>query len=198
MNKLTDLNKDVIYSKISAFIKKLNDDILNSLFEILINFMKSSNNNIYVDVLYLFEPSYIDDNITKYYLKFIDNKEWLPIKIIEEYKFIFDENNYDEYCEYVKIKKSTLSLLKALSIILKKINKNDIIEIIINNIFQDLFIYLDKKDYKHIIELLLDELLIILDYMPNQDYINKIKNIDTSNLDISTKFKITYILEKYN
>ena len=34
--------------------------------------------------------------------------------------------------------------------------------------------------------------------MPNQDYINKIKNIDTSNLDISTKFKITYILEKYN
>ena len=198
LNKLTDLNKDVIYSKISAFIKKLNDDILNSLFEILINFMKSSNNNIYVDVLYLFEPSYIDDNITKYYLKFIDNKEWLPIKIIEEYKFIFDENNYDEYCEYVKIKKSTLSLLKALSIILKKINKNDIIEIIINNIFQDLFIYLDKKDYKHIIELLLDELLIILDYMPNQDYINKIKNIDTSNLDISTKFKITYILEKYN
>ena len=122
----------------------------------------------------------------------------MPIKIIEEYKFIFDENNYDEYCEYVKIKKSTLSLLKALSIILKKINKNDIIEIIINNIFQDLFIYLDKKDYKHIIELLLDELLIILDYMPNQDYINKIKNIDTSNLDISTKFKITYILEKYN
>ena len=110
LNKLTDLNKDVIYSKISAFIKKLNDDILNSLFEILINFMKSSNNNIYVDVLYLFEPSYIDDNITKYYLKFIDNKEWLPIKIIEEYKFIFDENNYDEYCEYVKIKKSTLSL----------------------------------------------------------------------------------------
>ena len=93
--------------------------------------MKSSNNNIYVDVLYLFEQSYIDDNISKYYLKYIDNKEWLPIKIIEEYKFIFDENNYDEYCEYVKIKKSSLSLLKALSLILKKLDKTNIIQIII-------------------------------------------------------------------
>ena len=198
LNKLTDLNKDVIYSKISSFIKELESEILNSLFEILINFMKSSNNNIYVDVLYLFEPSYIEEHMNKYYLKFIDEKEWLPIKIIEEYKFIFDENNYDEYCQYVKIKKSALSILKALSIILKKLDKSNIIEIIINNIFNYLNIYLDKKEYKHIIELLLDELAIILDYIPKQEFINKISNIDTSNLDISTKFKITYILEKYN
>jgi len=198
LNKLTDLNKEIIYSKITSFIKELDNDILNSLFDILINFMKSSNNNIYIDVLYLFDSSYIEENISKYYLKFIDNKEWLDIKIIEEYKFIFDENNYDEYCEYVKIKKSTLSLLKALSIILKKIDKSDIIEIIINNIFEDLYIFLQKKEFKHIIELLLDELSIILDYIPKQEFIDKIKNIDTTNLDISTKFKITYILEKYN
>ena len=198
LNKLTDLNKEIIYSKITSFIKELDNDILNSLFDILINFMKSSNNNIYIDVLYLFDSSYIEENISKYYLKFIDNKEWLDIKIIEEYKFIFDENNYDEYCEYVKIKKSTLSLLKALSIILKKIDKSDIIEIIINNIFEDLYIFLQRKEFKHIIELLLDELSIILDYIPKQEFIDKIKNIDTTNLDISTKFKITYILEKYN
>lgn len=198
LNKLTDLNKDVIYSKISSFIKELNTDILNSLFEILINFMKSSNNNIYVDVLYLFEPSYIEEHITRYYLKFIDEKEWLPTKIIEEYKFIFDENNYDEYCQYVKIKKSSLSILKALSIILKKLDKSNIIETIINNIFEDLNIFLDKKEYKHIIELLLDELAIILDYIPKQEFINKINNINITTLDISTKFKITFILEKYN
>jgi hypothetical protein len=198
LNKLTDLNKDVIYSKISSFIKELDGEILNSLFEILINFMKSSNNNIYVDVLYLFEQSYIDDNINNYYLKFLENKEWLPIKIIEEYKFIFDENNYDEYCEYVKIKKSTLSLLKALSLILKKLNKSDVIEKIINLIFEDLNIFKTKKDFKHIIELLLDELSIIIDFMPKQEFIDKINNIDTSSLDTSTKFKITYILEKFN
>jgi hypothetical protein len=198
LNKLTDLNKDVIYSKISSFIKELDGEILNSLFEILINFMKSSNNNIYVDVLYLFEQSYIDDNINNYYLKFLENKEWLPSKIIEEYKFIFDENNYDEYCEYVKIKKSTLSLLKALSLILKKLNKNDVIEKIINLIFEDLNIFKNKKEFKHIIELLLDELSIIIDFMPKQEFIDKINNIDISNLDTSTKFKITYILEKFN
>lgn len=197
LNKLTDLNKDVIYSKITAFIKELNNEILNSLFEILINFMKSSNNNIYIDVLYLFDSSYIDENISKYYLKYIENKEWLSIKIIEDYKFIFDENNYDEYCEYVKIKKSSLSLLKALSIILKKLNRNNDIEFIINKIFEDLHIYLHKKEYKHITELLLDELSIIIDYIPKQEFINKIKNIDVTNLDTSTKFKITYILEKY-
>ena len=199
LNKLTDLNKEIIYNKISLFIKELNSEILNSLFDILINFMKSSNNNIYVDVLYLFDSSYINDNITKYYLKFIEEKEWLPIKIIEEYKFIFDENNYDEYCEYVKIKKSCLSLLKALSIILKKLNKNDIIEIIINNIFDDLYIFLSRKEFKHVIELLLDELSIILDYIPKMEYINKITNIKNSyELETSTKFKIIYILEKYN
>lgn len=198
LNKLTDLNKDVIYSKISSFIKELDSETLNSLFEILINFMKSSNNNIYVDVLYLFEQSYINENINKYYLKFIDNKEWLPIKIIEDYKFIFDENNYDEYCEYVKIKKSSLSLLKALSIILKKLDKIDVIETIINNIFADLYIFQNKKEYKHITELLLDELAIILDYIPKQEFINKINSIDVSNLDTSTKFKITHIQEKYN
>lgn len=197
LNKLTDLNKDVIYSKITAFIKELNNEILNSLFEILINFMKSSNNNIYIDVLYLFDSSYIDENISKYYLNYIENKEWLSIKIIEDYKFIFDENNYDEYCEYVKIKKSSLSLLKALSIILKKLNRNNDIEFIINKIFEDLYIFQYKKEYKHITELLLDELSIIIDYIPKQEFINKIKNIDVTNLDTSTKFKITYILEKY-
>lgn len=197
LNKLTDLNKDVIYSKITAFIKELNNEILNSLFEILINFMKSSNNNIYIDVLYLFNSSYIDENISKYYLNYIENKEWLSIKIIEDYKFIFDENNYDEYCEYVKIKKSSLSLLKALSIILKKLTRNNDIEFIINKIFEDLYIFQYKKEYKHITELLLDELSIIIDYIPKQEFINKIKNIDVTNLDTSTKFKITYILEKY-
>lgn len=197
LNKLTDLNKDVIYSKITAFIKELNNEILNSLFEILINFMKSSNNNIYIDVLYLFDSSYIDENISKYYLNYIENKEWLSIKIIEDYKFIFDENNYDEYCEYVKIKKSSLSLLKALSIILKKLTRNNDIEFIINKIFEDLYIFQYKKEYKHITELLLDELSIIIDYIPKQEFINKIKNIDVTNLDTSTKFKITYILEKY-
>ena len=197
LNKLTDVNKDIIYNKISSFINQVNNDILNSLFDVLINFIKSSNNNIYIDVLYLFEKDYIETNITNYYNNYLKENEWLPKLIKNNYKSIFDDENYDVYCEYVKLKKSTISMIKALCIILKKINKINIIEEIIENIFIDLNKFIITSDYKHVNELLLDELSIIIDFLPKQKYINKINTIDISNLDISTKFKITNIIDKY-
>jgi hypothetical protein len=197
LNKLTDVNKEIIYNKISSFISQVNNDILNSLFDVLINFIKSSNNNIYIEVLYLFEKDYIETNITNYYNNYLKEKEWLPSIISNNYKSIFDDENYDVYCEYVKLKKSTISMIKALCIILKKINKINIIEEIIENIFNDLNKYILTSNYKHVNELLLDELSIIIDFLPKQIYINKIINIDITNLDISTKFKITNIIEKY-
>jgi hypothetical protein len=197
LNKLTDVNKETIYNKISTFITQVNKDIFNSLFDVLINFIKSSNNSIYIDVLYLFEENYIQDNITKFYNNYIDKKEWLPQEILIEYKLIFDEDKYDTYCEYIKIKKKTLSMIKALCIILKKISKLDIIDTIINNIFNDLNNYLIQPNFKHIIELLLDELAIIIDFIPKQIYINNISAINCDNLDNSTKFKISNIIDKY-
>jgi len=197
LNKLTDVNKETIYNKLSSFIIQVDHEILNTLFDVLINFIKSSNNNIYIDVLYLFEKDYIETNITNYYNNYLKENEWLPKLIKNNYKSIFDDENYDVYCEYVKLKKSTISMIKALCIILKKINKINIIEDIINNIFIDLNNYILTSDYKHVNELLLDELSIIIDFLPKQKYINKITSIDISNLDISTKFKITNIIDKY-
>ena len=197
LNKLTDVNKETIYNKISLFITQVNEEILNSLFDVLINFIKSSNNNIYIEVLYLFEKNYIDNNITNYYTNYLKEKEWLPALINKDYKSIFDDENYDIYCEYVKLKKSTISMIKALCIILKKINKMNIVEEIIENIFNDLNKYIITSEYKHVNELLLDEIAIIIDFIPKQTYINQINQIDISNLDTSTKFKITNIIEKY-
>lgn len=197
LNKLTDVNKEIIYNKISTFISQVNKDIFNSLFDVLINFIKSSNNIIYIDVLYLFEDNYINENITKFYINYIDKKEWLPLEILIEYKLIFDEDKYDTYCEYIKIKKKTLSMIKALCIILKKLSKLDIIDTIISNIFNDLNFYITQSNYKHIIELLLDELTIIIDYIPKQIYINNISKIICDDLDNSTKFKISNIIDKY-
>jgi hypothetical protein len=197
LNKLTDVNKETIYNKISTFISQVNKDIFNSLFDVLINFIKSSNNNIYIDVLYLFEENYINENITKFYNNYIDKKEWLPEELLIEYKLIFDEDKYDTYCEYIKIKKRTLSMIKALCIILKKLSKLNIIDTIINNIFNELNLYLNKLNYKHIIELLLDELTIIIDFIPKQIYINNISSILCNDLDNSTKFKISNIIDKY-
>ena len=197
LNKLTDVNKETIYNKISTFISQVNKEIFNSLFDVLINFIKSSNNNIYIDVLYLFEENYINENINKFYNNYIDKKEWLPEELLIEYKLIFDEDKYDTYCQYIKIKKRTLSMIKALCIILKKLSKLDIIDTIINNIFNDLNFYLHKLNYKHIIELLLDELAIIIDFIPKQIYINNISTIIYDDLDNSTKFKISNIVDKY-
>jgi hypothetical protein len=197
LNKLTDVNKETIYNKISTFISQVNKEIFNSLFDVLINFIKSSNNNIYIDVLYLFEENYINENINKFYNNYIDKKEWLPEELLIEYKLIFDEDKYDTYCQYIKIKKRTLSMIKALCIILKKLSKLDIIDTIINNIFNDLNFYLHKLNYKHIIELLLDELAIIIDFIPKQIYINNISSIIYNDLDNSTKFKISNIVDKY-
>ena len=88
-------------------------------------------------------------------------------------------------------------MIKALCIILKKINKMNIVEEIIENIFNDLNKYIITSEYKHVNELLLDEIAIIIDFIPKQTYINQINQIDISNLDTSTKFKITNIIEKY-
>jgi hypothetical protein len=88
-------------------------------------------------------------------------------------------------------------MIKALCIILKKLSKLNIIDTIINNIFNELNLYLNKLNYKHIIELLLDELTIIIDFIPKQIYINNISSILCNDLDNSTKFKISNIIDKY-
>jgi hypothetical protein len=197
LNKLTDLNKDIIYNKISVFISKINDEIKTMLFDVLINFIKSSNNNIYIDVLYLFDDDYIKTNITRFYNNYLNQCEWLPKEIKTEYKNIFDEENYDIYCEYVKIKKTTLSIIKALCLILKKLDEPAIIDKIINNIFNDLNEFIFKSEYKHLTELLLDELAILIENVPTEENINNINMINTDNLDNSTKFKINNIVDRY-
>jgi len=138
LNKLTDINKEIIYNKISAFIKELNITILNSLFEVLLNFIKISSNNIYIDVLFLFDMEYIINNINNYFEIFINNKHWLPTEIIMENKLLFNNDNYDKYCLYVKLKKHSLSIIKALMIIIKKLdNYEHKARILLNEIYKD-------------------------------------------------------------
>ena len=197
LNKLTDVNKDIIYSKISSFISDIKDvKIKNMLFDVLINFIKASSNNIYIDVLFLFDNYFIKDNIDKYLEKFINNKEWIADDIKIENKVLYDNNNYDKYCVYVKLKKNTLSILKALLIILNHLNNEEMIKKLSNEIITDLNDYLKSKDYKHIIELLLDELLLIFDFYKDNEIINTLKNIDLKDFEYSTKFKIIKIIEK--
>jgi hypothetical protein len=196
LNKLTDVNKDIIYSKIKLFISDINDmKIKNMLFDVLINFIKASSNNIYIDVLFLFDNEYIEDNIKKYLEKFINKKEWIAEEIKIENKILYDNENYDKYCIYVKLKKNSLSILKALLIILNRLKKKEIIKTISKEIIIDLNEYLKTKNYKHIIELLLDELILIFDFYKDNEIIDNLKKLDLSNFEYSTKFKIIKIIE---
>jgi hypothetical protein len=197
LNKLTDVNKDIIYSKIKLFIGDINDmKIKNMLFDVLINFIKASSNNIYIDVLFLFDNEFIEDNIKKYLEKFINKKEWIAEEIKIENKILYDNENYDKYCIYVKLKKNSLSILKALLIILNRLKKKEIIKTISKEIIIDLNEYLKTKNYKHIIELLLDELILIFDFYKDNEIIDNLKKLDLSNFEYSTKFKIIKIIER--
>jgi hypothetical protein len=197
LNKLTDVNKDIIYSKITLFIGDINDmKIKNMLFDVLINFIKASSNNIYIDVLFLFDNEFIEDNIKKYLEKFINKKEWIAEEIKIENKILYDNENYDKYCIYVKLKKNSLSILKALLIILNRLKKEEIIKNISKEIIIDLNEYLKTKNYKHIIELLLDELILIFDFYKDNEIIDNLKKLDLNNYEYSTKFKIIKIIER--
>lgn len=197
LNKLTDVNKEIIYSKISLFIKDIGDmKIKRMLFEVLINFIKVSSNNIYIDVLFLFDNEFIKDNIGIYTNNFIKNKEWIAEEIKIENKILYDNENYDKYCLYVKLKKNSLSIIKALLIILNRLENKEIIKEISNEICKDLNEYLKTNIYKHIIELLLDELMLIFDYYKEEEIIKNLKKLDLNSFEYSTKFKIMKIIEK--
>ena len=198
LNKLTDINKEVIYNKITLFIKILDENKLNSLFDILINFIKVSSNNIYIDVLYLFPDTYINYHIDNYCKSFINNKDWLPNKdFLIDNKILYNNNNYDNYCKFVKVKKQSISILNALININKRLDHNEFLTLIINDISESIDNYIQDNQFKHITEFLLDQIILILESLNNDTIIMKIKNYKLENLDYSTKFKILKITEKY-
>jgi len=191
LNKLTDLNKDIIYDKIRCLIRIIDKTIINKLFDVLINFIKNSSNHIYIDVLYLFDEEFINMNVNKYIDNYLLEREWIPNEIKIENKILYNNDNYDKYCQYVKLKKHTLSIIKALIDICKKNKYNDKLKILIDEIINDLKEYINKTEYKHIIELLLDELLIInMNELMREDIIDYLKTIEMDKYEYSTKFKL--------
>jgi len=196
LNKLTDINKVNIYAKIKLFIEniKTNDELISILFDILWNFIKISSNNIYIDILYLFDSKFIINNINKYW----SNYQILPPDEFLNNKNIFNDTNYDLFCDYIKWKKNNLSITRAWCNIFKKENLLNNITNVINKIINLIEININNHEHdKYIIDLLLDELSIFIDATPNNSIINKIKLLDVSKLESSSKFKIYNIIDKY-
>jgi hypothetical protein len=87
-------------------------------------------------------------------------------------------------------------------IIIKKLDNinNNYYQQLLSNIYSDINHYINSNNNnnnKHIIELLLDQLIILFDHSPNEDIINDLRKIDLKTFEYSTKFKIDKILDTY-
>ena len=76
----------------------------------------------------------------------------------------------------------------------KKLNIDNFIIKLIQEIIITIDIYIIDNNYKHITEFILDELVIIFDDSKEISIIDKLKSYNLENLDNSTKFKIMKIL----
>ena len=188
LNKLSIKNKDNIYEKIKEIIS-LNNNI-EDVFMIIWNYIKTSDNEIYINLLSLFDKGYLETMIDNLWDNYINNKEWDPPKYIYENNLLILNDEYEMYCEYTKWKRGINNINK----IWIKYKQEHLI-ILLNNIADYILIIYNTSIYKYIIDILLEQLYKILSVIKYKSIIDKIKSIDIQNLDNSTKFFIYNIIE---
>ena len=103
LNKLSHKNKENIYEKIKNIINK--NEILEELFNIVLNYIKTSEDDIYCNLLDLFDKDYVALNINKIWDNYLNNKEWNPPAYVYENNLLLLNDEYDMYCDYIKWKK---------------------------------------------------------------------------------------------
>ena len=189
LNKLSVKNKDSIYEKIKEIIG-LNDNI-DDVFMIIWNYIKTSDNDIYANLLSLFDKEYLKTMIDKLWNNYINDKEWNPPRYIYENNLLILNDEYDLYCEYTKWKRGINNIYK----IWIKYKSEEFI-ILLDNIADYIISIKDNNEiYKYILDILLEQLCKILSIVKYNSIIDKIKTINIKNLDNSTKFFIYNIIE---
>ena len=158
---------------------------------IIWNYIKTSDNDIYANLLSLFDKEYLKIMIDKLWENYINNKEWDPPKYIYDNNLLILNDEYDLYCEYTKWKRGINNInkiwikYKTAELIILLDNIADYVINIINN----------DNIYKYISDILLEQLYKILSFAKYNSIIDKIKTINIKNLDNSTKFFIYNIIE---
>ena len=101
---------DNIYEKIKEIIS-LNNNI-EDVFMIIWNYIKTSDNEIYINLLSLFDKGYLETMIDNLWDNYINNKEWDPPKYIYENNLLILNDEYEMYCEYTKWKRGINNINK--------------------------------------------------------------------------------------
>lgn len=191
LNKITTKNKNTIYESIKEIITT-NDK--NSVFEIIWEYIKLNENSLYTNILTFFDENILRDNIDTKWKNYIELREWDPPKTIYDNNILLLNDEYDLYCDYIKWKKNINNLNKLW--IKFKLNE---IHVLLDVLFKHTtYIIKENKEYKHILDIFLEQLFNILSVTKTTEIINKIKDIDISKFNNSTKFIIYNILDLQN
>jgi hypothetical protein len=188
LNKITTKNKNTIYENIKEIIDSNNND---EIFEIIWEYLTLNENSLYTNILTFFNKSILDKNIDNKWNKYIELKEWDPPNTIYANNILLLNDEYDLYCDYIKWKKK-INNVNNLWIKFKYEDIDTLLKVLFDRTIN---ILNDNKEYKHIIDIFLDQLFKILSITKTVEIINKIKDIDISKFNNSTKFLIYNILD---
>lgn len=191
LNKITTKNKNLIYDNIKEIIDT-NDK--NAVFEIIWEYIKLNESCLCTNILTFFNENILQDNINSKWKKYIELQEWNPPKAIYNNDILLLNDEYDLYCDYIKWKKN-INNLNTLWIKFKLDDIHILLEILFEHTIN---ILNENKEYKHIVDIFLEQLLKILTVTKSPEIINKIKDIDISKFNNSTKFLIYNILDLLN
>jgi hypothetical protein len=189
LNKLSNKNKEFIYEKLKDIIDN-SKDTLDEIFSIIINYIKTNDDNIYSEILDFFDKDFLTSNINIYWDNYLANKEWNPPTYIYENNLLLLNDEYDLYCDYIKWKKSIHNMNKVWI----KYKESELI-ILLNNICEHINYIINENVHKYILDILLEQIYKILCIKKYPEIIDKIKNIDLKKFDNSTKFLIYNIIE---
>ena len=191
LNKITTKNKLSLYDNIKEIIKT-NDN--HTVIEIIWEYIKLNENDLYNNILSFFDKDFSDNYIDSKWKKYIELREWDPPKSFYDNDILLLNDEYDLYCDYVKWKKN----VNNINNIWLKFKFEEIETLLYSLLDYTIVIIKENKVYKHIIDIYLDQILKILSVTKTPDVINKIREIDNSKFNSSTKFIIYNILDLEN
>jgi hypothetical protein len=188
LNKLTLKNKDIIYEKIKNIVIENNNE---EFFTLIWGYIKINDDIIYIDILSFFEKDFYEEMIEKLWKDYNDNEHWKPPQYIYDNNLLLLNDEYELYCNYIKWKKCTHNINKAWTIV----KKNEIPELI-NRIYDYMYKIINERTvHKYIIDIFMEQIYKFLKIEKSIDVINKIKSLDTTNYNSTTKFIIYYIVD---
>jgi hypothetical protein len=188
LNKLTNQNAELIYSKIEEILKEPKQ----FLYDIVWDFIKKSPEELYIRILKFFDTQITDEK----YEQYVVNKEWLPADdILNNNPLKHDETKYDVYCDYVKWKKEITNINKAWCLMFQETHGKH--KCMIEDIYNVFDKYKESKNHKHVVDFSLEQIFIFFKYSKykSNNIINKLKQFDKKIFESSTKFLVMNIIE---